>query len=397
MAQSIIVLCEDRQASLDELVCLTNNIRLARITDQTLALHRISCRVPDHGGSSIPILASLLQKLRKGGELHIVSLLELARRKLATEPVDKTYGVLSLLGESLQKNIKVDYGETAKKEFWRLYIEVGVLLLSEYGPSMLDIGISKTRCQELPSWCPGFRSPASVNPRGQIWLAGLADEDDDISQVPELMVREPGSKLLGFRGLEMDTVAAVVPLEQRAIFNMEANTVAASLLVEREAACEKLARSVYKSLELTPIQHIYTLIRGMSAHADIYDTSQATADYEIATKWYRALSDPAQLNVQLQGEELLSAQRYKSAMSVAWEGTCYFSTQYGRVHLGPAGMLPGDLVCIFFGAHVPHILRLNSGQDWHELIGPAFVCGLMSGTPFYARDPVRTYQTFTLG
>jgi hypothetical protein len=57
-----------------------------------------------------------------------------------------------------------------------------------------------------------------------------------------------------------------------------------------------------------------------------------------------------------------------------------FITENGYVGVGPAGMLPGDVVSIFFGAHVPYVIRQESGNPLRfSLVGDAYVYGIMDG------------------
>jgi hypothetical protein len=57
-----------------------------------------------------------------------------------------------------------------------------------------------------------------------------------------------------------------------------------------------------------------------------------------------------------------------------------FITKTGYIGLGPISMQPNDIVCIFLGARVPHILRRRQdGRAGHLFVGDAFVYGLMDG------------------
>jgi hypothetical protein len=44
-------------------------------------------------------------------------------------------------------------------------------------------------------------------------------------------------------------------------------------------------------------------------------------------------------------------------------GRCLFITTQGYMGIGPARMVPGDLVCSLFGASVPFLLRPVLGMD----------------------------------
>ncbi|KAN0113300.1 HET domain containing protein [Hyaloscypha variabilis] len=55
-----------------------------------------------------------------------------------------------------------------------------------------------------------------------------------------------------------------------------------------------------------------------------------------------------------------------------------FRTKYGYVGLGPAGMTEEDIVCIFYGAQVPYVLRPD-GNNQFQLVGEAYIHGIMDG------------------
>ena len=84
-------------------------------------------------------------------------------------------------------------------------------------------------------------------------------------------------------------------------------------------------------------------------------------------------------------------------MSVSWVGSSFLSTEGSRIRIGPESMKTGDSVCIFFGAHVPHIVQFDSVRKIQLLVGSAFVSDLMDGTEFYAKDPCNTYKSFVVG
>jgi hypothetical protein len=57
-----------------------------------------------------------------------------------------------------------------------------------------------------------------------------------------------------------------------------------------------------------------------------------------------------------------------------------FITENGYVGVGPAGILPGHVVSIFFGAHVPYVIRQESESPLQfSLVGDAYVYGIMDG------------------
>jgi hypothetical protein len=62
-----------------------------------------------------------------------------------------------------------------------------------------------------------------------------------------------------------------------------------------------------------------------------------------------------------------------------------FISAEGYVGLVPGHSMPGDIVCIIFGAIVPFVLR-DVGKGKYQLIGEAYVFGIMDGE-FVEGDP----------
>lgn len=62
-------------------------------------------------------------------------------------------------------------------------------------------------------------------------------------------------------------------------------------------------------------------------------------------------------------------------------GRCYFVTSRGWIGIVPGAALPGDDVCIFFGASTPFVVRQlpSAGEALYRLSGPCKVSGIMKG------------------
>ena len=60
------------------------------------------------------------------------------------------------------------------------------------------------------------------------------------------------------------------------------------------------------------------------------------------------------------------------------ENRRYFATLGGYMGVGPPGMQPGDVVCVFLGGRVPWVIRQMS-ESSYILVGECYVHGLMDG------------------
>lgn len=65
-----------------------------------------------------------------------------------------------------------------------------------------------------------------------------------------------------------------------------------------------------------------------------------------------------------------------------------FLSDKGYVGLAPDDAQTGDVVCILFGALVPFVLREKVGRRQYQLIGEAYVYGIMDGEFLATGDTV---------
>lgn len=68
---------------------------------------------------------------------------------------------------------------------------------------------------------------------------------------------------------------------------------------------------------------------------------------------------------------------FKNAMVNVAEGRRFFTTLGGYMGLGPPGMCPGDLICVFLGGPVPWVIRPFNSE--YILVGECYVHGIMDG------------------
>ncbi|KAI7366880.1 hypothetical protein KC354_g3817 [Hortaea werneckii] len=76
---------------------------------------------------------------------------------------------------------------------------------------------------------------------------------------------------------------------------------------------------------------------------------------------------------------LKNASRYDSAFWGVCMNRVLFVTASGRLGVGPQTLKENDLVSILYGCRYPVILRQRPNSDGHELIGVAYVEGIMFG------------------
>ena len=71
--------------------------------------------------------------------------------------------------------------------------------------------------------------------------------------------------------------------------------------------------------------------------------------------------------------------RYWQAIADACGRRKYFSTKGGRIGLGPTYLKLDDNICVLYSRGPLFVLRFDEGKDTAQLVGEAYVQGLMSG------------------
>jgi hypothetical protein len=82
--------------------------------------------------------------------------------------------------------------------------------------------------------------------------------------------------------------------------------------------------------------------------------------------------------------------RYATTLHTIGTNRTFFTTEGGRIGLGPAGIRKSNDACIFFGSEQLFILREDARKSRYTMIGDAYVDGLMNGEGFELKKPEDT-------
>ena len=77
--------------------------------------------------------------------------------------------------------------------------------------------------------------------------------------------------------------------------------------------------------------------------------------------------------------------RFLNSMTDACHGRSFFSTESGRIGLGPPDTMPEDIVCIFYNGCTPFIVRtkgIDGIGNEYQFLGESYVDGLTYGEAF---------------
>ncbi|RTE69393.1 hypothetical protein BHE90_016225 [Fusarium euwallaceae] len=331
----------------------------------------------------------------------------------STDPRDRVFGLLNIASDTKELGIRPNYDKSCEDIFletWAAILAKGqaaLLIYPQYGrytastiepqsPGSLGAendGLSpRPETQtglELPSWVPDWRVPRSVSPgRLHIDRPFAACGSKTTTQ----WVSSNDVRTIALRGIEIGAIRKV-----------------GTILAPMKSIPEQ---------GFTPVSTFLTEIElfvqeSCSAHPDtpVYPASEAAASlYRIPIGDHEKISPTSP---ELRRATTISAERLKATLMAikAYDDVAqskipeqitqfsmtllqsmgkfdiYLSTVMihagwkpflsagGYVGLGPGAMASGDVIVIFYGAHVPFVLR-PKGQEFQ--LGEAYVHGIMN-------------------
>jgi hypothetical protein len=203
----------------------------------------------------------------------------------------------------------------------------------------------------------------------------------------------PESNKIQVPGLNIDEISSVVSSSY--IWPDPDQPDIACQTLEWEAACLKVAQEIYKMPDSVPEEHWRTLIAN-KLHTATACTTNLIDEYHRMKRFFRFRATSSEA-MQWSGDELAAISNFCTAVEFACRGRRYFSTKNGRVGIGPASALPGDLVCVFFSGPTPYIIRPSESGSAYRFLGECYVHGLMDSEALGMMDQgVMQATTFML-
>jgi hypothetical protein len=340
---------------------------------------------------------------------HATFLLNLSRSRLATDPIDKLYGILALttkIDGSKELDVFPDYKKTIADAFreaaWCVIKKHGSLhILQDVrhrndGPTVADAagdGFSSW----VPDWhegedpdylsdfnaCLGRKSLASSLNADQV-ASFVALDGIQIAKV-----RETSGRITKDTLKSAATYREVILLVKAIIST-----------VEDVAANYQGDSSHWKCPESATLALASTLVAGVDSNEqpvtpDLHKQYSALCDLLKVTQ-PTTVQEPPQLPptiIELSGDEnseIVLASQYRQAMWVACKGRAFFTTDIdvnGKWYmgLGPQFMQEGDVVVILYGLKVPAVLRPTEDGKW-LFLGVCYVHGIMFGEAVQMND-----------
>ena len=300
--------------------------------------------------------------------------LSLGQKCKVTNPLDRIYGLLGLLAsEELVRCIDIRYDW----EPWQIYLHFCKAYI-ERDPALalLSMAGCVSKPKELPSWCPNFDSQPNVysfycDYPG--FCAGFEPGGPRCSQIRT----SAASNTITVPGIRMDRVKAVTkaanPVHD-SITPWEGPSGLAAKHKQYHLECLKLFREVYPAVTTDPQALFRTLAAGhLTNH-------EALAAYDLSPIYLRLLDlfalasggamPEISLRDSIEMNECLLALNMQAFRR-------FFITENGRAGIGAGNVEKGDHVCVFYSAGPLYLLRYVDAEASAELIGDAYVDGLM--------------------
>jgi hypothetical protein len=394
LARKAELLCGTQRLDWDDFVNLVCSISRVGLTSICRGPRSTGMTRPD--GFGVLMDLSWAKTMVQNNDLSMNYLLHMVRFKEVTEPVDKVYGLLGIIGEDMRSAIKVNYAEN-DRQYWRAYVELAEQILTADDPGfwLLCMASSRERPEQLPTWCPNFNSltPEYLDFGDQKWRAGLGEKAAE-DGVIRLIKNSSSLQIPGFQIDVVDEVfhiggpySTAVGQEDR---GRDGNMAA---FLERDRQCLELTLHLFDDVNNAQDAYARTLIVNSWINGLLIQLSQTERvrnAYEDS-KAYLAQSDTsttAATHISADDERQQLAQQYITQLGW-WQERPFYSTKNGRIGRGAFNMQAGDAICVFYRAGPVFILRYEQGSEVWKLVGDAYLHGCMDleSMPKLGRGP----------
>lgn len=333
------------------------------------------------GPGSLPELDALVSL----GDEALLEVLRACRSKLSSDPKDKVFGVLGVLGKAVREEFAVDYGKSVKDVFTDV---VDFLLTTTDSLDVICEAIHfpvYISSANLPTWVPdwshipatsaislsrGTDFAASKNSNANYKFLGDRRNLLEISAIPL------GS--ISWHGIPVGTLCTLGDylmgfLNWRAMLNYDLGPKAGKTKVSQsvqEAFCETLCfrqippkwKDRSRRAWMEACFHVFAcLIQERLPCLAIDEQLAYYADLDVGLR-------PEANRGFLQDH-------FGSRMM----GRCFCLTNEGRMGLGTGFMAPNDEVVVPLGCSTPVLLRPEGNRGEYRFVGDIYVDGYMHG------------------
>jgi len=333
-------------------------------------------------------------KAKKDGRLDnwggLLNIIYPTRAYEATDPRDK---IFALLGFTPSIGIVPDYQKTAEEVFETLVRKS----IQDTKCLMMALCGRKPKRLNLPSWVPDFSLSLPLDAYNIGCPMGFFGADGNNWQnlgVPTAACAldadyKPGE--LRVSGFSYDK-----PLVLGATWQAKSE--------DRQWKFFKIMEEYRKLLDETDVAHFPDLYKTFHRNECFWRTLIWNAN--AADRYPAPVNFGAYLSQLMESEERLvdmsqpahevrddertipagEAEAYYAAFATHGLNRRFFITEKGHLGSGPPEMRLGDLICVVFGSKTPLILRQLEPESTYELVGHAYVHGIMHGEALGSLD-----------
>lgn len=365
------------------------------------------------------VLNELRVTVRKKGGISLRQLLMVSRSSLSTDPRDRIYGLLGMVGteevtnaESEVKPIVVDY----EKSVAEVYTDAMAYLFSRgEGPHFLSgvflPGLSLDPLHLAPEKkSQGKRQEMSKEPQWPSWAPDFSRQDSQLALQPSGIIFHPPANLGGASGVGANAHNGSVIRDDNnhPILTVEALLVDTIRQVmqfgptlrdcisgipdfedivkqaEREATQNKMPSAIWDFISRQRTsQPLWKILISNKA----WNSGYQPAPEEYGNQYRRLLEqgEPKSTSHSAHIEQTQTSEFERCLTSCAGKKSL-FTTDSGLVGTGVPGTVAGDIVAVVFGSPTPFVLRplasrVVSGEERqiYGLVGASYVGGIMSG------------------
>jgi hypothetical protein len=319
------------------------------------------------------------------GEESLLIVVRACRRKLASEPRDKIYGILGILPEHVRKEFPVDYNKSIKQIYTNVVDflfntteRIDVICESIHFPKQTSVA-------QLPSWVPDWSQSPEVTALGYAYNFFAAGD----TRAKYRFLDERRNEL-EISAIYIDTIrvhdVAVGTLCTLADYLMAFLHWYAVLMDSTSSATENLREYMEEAF-------CRTLCLGQLSE-NTNDKSLAYSPSEWKRLCYHAFV--AQLRSRLPyirlDDHLLRyldiglddkfnlRQFLQSNFGSRMMGRCFFLTAGDRMGMGTGFMLPDDMIIIPLGCRTPIVIReVGNQRGRFQYVGDIYLDGYMYG------------------
>jgi hypothetical protein len=347
--------------------------QLSRLLLRSLCYGFQDVATHEDGVIAINNIDNARRPMAERGSVHPNLALLILDQKLCCDPRDRVYGMLGLVGNSFRSRIHVSYSNNSSEGVLKTFIDFAKACIEEKLPVILERVAGRSRVPGLPSWCPNLESnQGDISSFGGHLRAGVSYNES--SRKSFWGRTSPESNKLTITGFCVNVISQVVgetfswPVEPPGGWAKRFERTS-----DWEGLCLALAQKALSApTETVLLGHIYTLSsntrRRLSGVTDA-DRRQSYVDNfdNMGKNEYRPPTERRALY-----------QRTWEHIVDACSGRHYFSTEQGRLGLGPLEIKTGDIICVFYGTRTVFVLRpaRENPDEWY-FVGDAFVHGLM--------------------